>query len=81
MAGMKITVVKEIQDRGVTWEEGKSPIAFPIFKRLCQSMAASGSSEHVYAKYRLNLEWIMIAKSENCVNSHVNHLRWRDDTM
>ena len=62
-AGMKRTVTKVIQEWSVTCEEGKSPIAFPIFKRLCQSMAASGSAEHVYAKFWLNLEWSMIIKT------------------
>ena len=63
MAGMKSTVAKDMQERGVTCEEGKSPIGFTVLKRLGQLMAASGSAEHVYAKFWLNLEWSMIIKT------------------
>ena len=49
-AGMKRTVTKVIQEWSVTCEEGKSPIGFPVFKRIYQLMTASVSAEHVYAK-------------------------------
>ena len=81
MAGMKHTVAKEIQERGMTCEHRKSPMGFPVFNRLFQLMEASGSAEHMYAWCWLTLEWILIARADNCVNSHTNHLRWRDDSM
>ena len=40
MAGMKHTVAKEMQERGMTCEEGKYPMCFPVFKRRFQSMIA-----------------------------------------
>ena len=49
MAGIKCTVAKEMQEQGVTYEEGGSLMVFPVFKRLCQLMSASGSADHVYA--------------------------------
>ena len=42
MVGMKHTVKKEMQEQGVTCEEGNSPMVFPVFKHLCQLMSASG---------------------------------------
>ena len=81
MAEMKRNVAKEIQERGVTCEEVGSPIGFPVFKRLCQLMAASGSAEHVYTRCWLNLKLGLIARSDNFINSHINHLGWRDDSM
>ena len=50
MEGMKRTVAKEMQERGVNYEEGKFPMDFPVFKRLCKLMAESGSEEHFYAR-------------------------------
>ena len=38
MAVMKLTAAKEMKDWGMTFEEGKSPMGFLIFKRLCQLM-------------------------------------------
>ena len=81
MVGTKHTVVKEMQERGVTCKEGKYRMGFPIFKRLCKLMAAPGSAENLYARFWLTLEWSLISRAENCVNSHVNHLRRRDDSM
>ena len=65
----------------MTCEEGKSPMGSPIFKLLFQLMATSRSVDHVYEGCWLTLEWILIAKTDNCVNYHVNHLQWRDDFM
>ena len=50
MSGMKRTVTKEIQERGMTCEEGKYPMRFPVFKRRCQLMTAPVSTEHVYER-------------------------------
>ena len=56
MVGTKHTVVKEMQERGVTCKEGKYRMGFPIFKRLCKLMAAPGSAENLYARFWLTLE-------------------------
>ena len=50
MAGMKHTVAKEMQERGMTYEEEKFPMGFPVFKRPCQLMSVSGLEEHMYAR-------------------------------
>ena len=34
MEGMKHTVAKEMNERGVTCKEGKYPMRFPVFKSL-----------------------------------------------
>ena len=81
MAGMKRTAAKEMQEPGVTCEEGKYPMDFPVFKRFPQLMEELVSAEHVYAMLCLTLELILISRLDHCVNYHVNNLRWRDDSM
>ena len=61
MAGMKLTVTKDMQERGVTCEYGKYPMVFSVFKRLFQLISASGSAEHFCERFWLTLEWSLIS--------------------
>ena len=67
-----------MQEWGVTCEERKSPTFLAVFECLCLLMSELGSTEHGYEKWWFNLEWSLISIPENCVNSHVNHLQWRE---
>ena len=50
MAGIKRTVAKQMQEWGVTCEEGKYPMGLPVFNRLYQLMAETVSTQNLYAK-------------------------------
>ena len=69
MARMKHTVVKEMQEWGVTCEEGKTPMVFTVLNSLYQLMEASGSTWNVYIKWLLNLERSLITNQKIVSNT------------
>ena len=81
MGGMKRTVAKDIQDEGMSCEPGKSPMSFPVYKRLCLILSRSKHPECIFARCWLTLEWNLISRAESCARTHMNHIEWRDDCL
>ena len=81
MAGLRRTVAKDIQDQGISCEQGKSAMGFSVYKRLCEILVASPNPEDVFTRAWLTLEWSLMARADQCVQSHINHLQWRDDSL
>ena len=44
-------------------------------------MMKSQDDEFIFAHCFLTLEWNLMARSDNVVHSHINHLEWRDDCL
>ena len=81
MRGIKRKVAKQKQDMGTKADEGKKPMSFQVYEKLCQLMMASEDDEYIFGHCFLTLEWNLMARSDNVVHSHVNHLEWRDDCL
>ena len=81
MRGIKRKVAKQKQDMGTKADEGKSPMSFQVYEKLCELMMESEDDEFIFGHCFLTLEWNLMARSDNVVHSHVNHLEWRDDCL
>ena len=51
------------------------------YKKLCELMFVSEDDECIFEHTFLTLEWNLMARSDNVVNLHTNHLEWRDDCL
>jgi len=81
MRGMKRKVAKQKEDLGTKADEGKTMMSFQVYELLCKLMMESEDNEYIFGHCFLTLEWNLMARSDNVVHSHVNHLEWRDDCL
>lgn len=81
MAGMKRTVAREHQASGEDASNTKAPMTLKAYKKMCEILMRSDSPECIFAHAFLTLEWSLMARADNCVRSHMNHLEWRDDAL
>ena len=53
---MKRKVAKQKENLGTKADEGKSPIYFHVYTKLCQLMMESEDNEYIFGQYFLTLE-------------------------
>jgi hypothetical protein len=73
MSGLKQKVQDEKQKSGALMMEGKRKMSFQVYQKLCVLMLKSGD-RYKFAHCFLVLEWNLMARSENVVNSHVENV-------
>ena len=56
MRGIKRKVVNQKQDLGTKADEGKSPMSFQVYEKLCQLMMESEDDEMIFGHCFLTLE-------------------------
>ena len=54
---------------------------FEVYKRLCEELYNGKGDDHLFANALFTMECNLIARSENCVNIHVQHIQWRSDIL
>ena len=52
-----------------------------MYKRLCEELYNGKGDDHLFAHALLTMEWNLMARSNNCVNMHVQHIQWRSDSL
>ena len=78
---MKITVVTSRQATGHTLDGGKRPMSFDVYSKMCEIFYKGKNPEYLFAHAFLTIEWNLMARSDNCVNMHINHVQWHEDAM
>ena len=78
MSGVKLTVVQKNQDKGLKLDEGKAPMSLSVYTKICELLFRSDRPECNFVHCFLKLEWNLMARSDSCIISHVNHIQWRD---
>ena len=81
MSGMKRVVAAKKGEYGASLYEGKKAIIFEVYKRLCEELYNEKSDDNLFAHAFLTMEWNLMARSENCVYMHVQHIQWRSDSL
>ena len=81
MSGKKIVVEANKRQFGASLDEGKKEISFEVYKRLCEELYNGKGDDHLFANAFLKMEWNLMAKSNNCVNIHVQHIQWSSDFL
>ena len=81
MSGMKRHVAAQKRDSGVNLDEGKKAMSFDVYRRMCKELYCSEGDDCIFAHAFLTMEWNLMARSDNCVNMHVQHIQWNTDCL
>ena len=78
---MKRAVADNKRESGASLDEGKKSMSFEVYKRLCEVLYNRKGDDHLFAHAFLKMEWNLMARSNKCVNMHVQHIQWRLDSL
>ena len=48
---------------------------------MCQLLMRGEGDDYLFAHTFLTLEWNLLARSDNCLSMHINHIEWREDCL
>ena len=74
-SGIKRTIVKDKIARGGSLNEGKRPIRFYVYENIFKILYEGDDDEYLFAHEFLTMEWNLMARADDCVNMHVNHVQ------
>jgi hypothetical protein len=80
MSGLKQKVQDDKQKSRASMMEGKRKMSFQVYQKLCELMLKSGDGDE-FAHCFLVLEWNLMARSENVVDSHVENVYFENDCL
>ena len=81
MSGMKRVVADNKIESGAILDEGNRAMVFEVYRRLCEELYNGKGDENLFTHAFLEMEWNLMARSNNCVNMHVQHIQWRSDSL
>ena len=79
MSGMRRKVATQRKENGVSIMEGKRKMSFQVYEKLCELLLRSEKNE--FAHCFLVLEWNLMARSQNVVDSHVENVYFDNDCL
>ncbi len=72
---------EEKKEKGGRMTEGKDPMSFALYQKLCQWMLEDKDSNAIFAHAFLTLTWNLVCRSKNTVFIHRNHISWSADSL
>ena len=81
MSGIQRTIVNDKITRGESLNEEKRPMILSVYENMCKNLYEGDDNEYLFAHAFLKMEWNLMARADNCVNVHVNHVQWQDDCL
>ena len=81
MSGIQRTIVNDKITIGESLNEGKRPMSFSVYENLCKNLYEGDDDEYLFYHSFLKMEWNFMARADNCINMHVNHVQWQDDCL
>ena len=81
MSGMKRVVASDRVARGESLDEGKRPMSFAVYQKMCEILYYGEDHECLFAHAFLTMEWNLMARSDNCVSTSINHVQWQDGSL
>ena len=81
MSGIQSTIVNYKITRGESLNEGKRPMSFSVYENMCKILYEGDDDDYLFAYAFLTMECNLMARADNCVNVHVNHVQWQDDCL
>ena len=79
MSGMRRKVASQRKENGVSIMEGKRKMSFQVYEKICELFLKSEGNE--FAHCFLVLEWNLMARSQNVVDSHVENVYFDNDCL
>ena len=77
MSGMKKVVADNKRESGASLDKGNRAMSYEVYTRLCEELYNGRGDDHLFAHAFLTMEWDLMARSDNCVNMHFQHIQWR----
>ena len=56
-------------------------MSFSVHENMCKNLYEGDDDEYLFAHTFLTMEWNLMARADNCVNMHVNHVQLQDDCL
>ena len=56
-------------------------MSFSVYGNMCKILYEGDDDEYLFAHAFLTMEWNFMARADNCVNMHVNHVQWQDGCL
>ena len=72
---MKRVVASNKRESVASLDEGKKAMSFEVYKIFFEEVYNVKGDEHLFAHAFLIMEWNLMARSDNCVNMHVQHIQ------
>ena len=81
IAAINKKIMKQKQARGESLKEGKSPMSFELYQKLCQWFVEKGTKEAIFACCFLTLTWNLMCRSNNTVGVRREHIKLTSDSL
>ena len=81
MPGMKRVVAAIKIESSPSLDERNKEMSFEVYKRLCEELYNGKGDDHLFVHAFLTMECNLMARSDNCVYIHVQHIQWRSDNL
>ena len=81
MSGTKRVIASNNRQDGIILEEGNKAVNFDVYKTLCNILHQGEGEDFLFAHAFLTMKWNLMAISDNCVNLHIKHIKWRSDGL
>lgn len=79
--GLKKVVAEDKKKTGQKLSEGKRHMSREVFEKLCKIFMKGESDEYLFAHCFLTLEWNLMARADNVVDTQVSHIEWHSDCL
>jgi hypothetical protein len=80
-AGLKRMAQVAKGKSGIKLGQGKLPMSFLLYQKLCSWMIADGSKEALFCWCFLTITWNLVCRSKNTISIHRNHISWENDSL
>jgi hypothetical protein len=79
MKGLKNTSAKARGAQGERLTEGKDPLPFVVYKKICQWLLEKGDKSCIFAHCFIALTWNLMCRSVNTTLVRREHMSWEGD--
>ena len=80
IVGMERIIIAEKQIIGIKFSEEKN-ISFEEYELLAKTLFESREKRNIFSHPFLVLDWCLMKRAENCVNSKINHIHFHGDCL
>ena len=77
ISGTKRLIASNKRQDGISLEEVKKAVIFDVYKTLCDVLHQGEGQDFLFDYAFSTMEWILMARSNNCVNMNIKHIQWR----
>ena len=81
MSVMKRVIASNKRQDKISLEGGKKVMSFDVYKTIYDVLHQGEGEEFIFSHTFLTMEWNFMARSNNSVNMHIKHIKWRSDCL